>query len=174
MTQMFVCLLICLFFLLALFNLCLWPLIVSHLKPNNEFGSFCSHILQGVIAENPVAHPERFITEHIEKVLERASPSWFMPICRFFIFLAKNAFLWRIGIFWTRSTSCASHAVKSLTGEQRKESRFRILLTKNAVPILVMHGTADEIVPISHGMEIYDNAPHSLRHLWISEGAWHW
>ena len=33
--------------------------------------------------------------------------------------------------------------------------------------------SADEIVPLAHGQEIYDNAPPHLRHLWVEEGAWH-
>jgi predicted esterase len=58
-----------------------------------------------------------------------------MPVCRFFLFLAANAFLLRIGLFWERSTKCASFVVRSLL-----------------VPVFVMHGTADEIVPLSHGI----------------------
>lgn len=110
----------------------------------------------GVICENPVAHPERFVTEHMALVLARASPRWFWPVCRFFLWMATNVFLARIGLFWNRHTGSAAEQVKQLT-----------------IPILIMHGTRDEIVPLWHGQEMYANAPASLRHIWICDGAWH-
>lgn len=112
--------------------------------------------LVGVICENPVAHVEKFISEHMEQVLRRVSPRWFWPACEFFVATSTLIFLWRIGLLWDRKTGAAAHAVRSLT-----------------VPIFVMHGTADEIVPLKHGQEMYDNAPAHLRYLWIGQGAWH-
>ena len=82
----------------------------------------------GVVCENPVAHPERFVEEHMAKILAKLSPGWFWPVCRLFLFLATNIFLFRIGLFWNRKTGCASAVVRDLT-----------------VPLLVMHGTADEV-----------------------------
>ncbi len=96
---------------------------------------YAAHLLQqegaavsGVICENPVAHPERFIEEHMAKILGKLSPRWFWPVCRFFLFLATNVFLLRIGLFWNRHTGSASAVVRHLR-----------------VPLLVMHGTADEV-----------------------------
>lgn len=114
-----------------------------------------SHLM-GVICENPVAHAENFIAEHIEQVLRKFSPKWFWPVCRFFIWCSTMAFLWRIGLLWTRKTGSAAYAVQKLK-----------------VPIYIMHGTADEIVPLSHGQEMYQNAPEGLKFLWIGQGAWH-
>lgn len=39
-------------------------------------------------------------------------------------------------------------------------------------PTLVIHGTDDEVVDFSHGLEIYDNLPVTLEPLWV-EGAGH-
>lgn len=39
-------------------------------------------------------------------------------------------------------------------------------------PVLIIHATRDEIVPISHGRKLYDAAPEPKRHLWV-EGARH-
>jgi fermentation-respiration switch protein FrsA (DUF1100 family) len=39
-------------------------------------------------------------------------------------------------------------------------------------PVLVMHGVADDIVPIAHGRRLYEAAPEPKRFLWV-EGAGH-
>jgi fermentation-respiration switch protein FrsA (DUF1100 family) len=39
-------------------------------------------------------------------------------------------------------------------------------------PVLVMHGSADEIVPLSHGQALWAAAPEPKRFLW-AEGAGH-
>jgi len=118
----------------------------------------CAHDAQhvvGVICENPVAHPERFIADHISKVLQKASPSWFIPVCNQWVKLATLIFLWRIGLLFDRSNNAATR-VQRLT-----------------VPIFVMHGDADDIVPLDHGLEVYNNAPRLLRYLWVVPGSWH-
>lgn len=38
--------------------------------------------------------------------------------------------------------------------------------------MLVIHGTDDEVVDFSHGLEIYDKSPITLEPLWV-EGAGH-
>lgn len=39
-------------------------------------------------------------------------------------------------------------------------------------PLLVIHGTDDEVIDFSHGLEIYDKAPVTVEPLWV-EGAGH-
>ena len=41
-----------------------------------------------------------------------------------------------------------------------------------ALPVHIMHGTADTVVPCWHGRELHRRLPHSLAPLWI-EGAGH-
>jgi abhydrolase domain-containing protein 17 len=39
-------------------------------------------------------------------------------------------------------------------------------------PVLIMHGTADEMIPLWHGQRLFEAAPEPKRHLWV-EGAGH-
>jgi len=39
-------------------------------------------------------------------------------------------------------------------------------------PVLIMHGTADEMIPLWHGQRLFAAAPEPKRHLWV-EGAGH-
>ena len=39
-------------------------------------------------------------------------------------------------------------------------------------PVLVMHGEADDIIPLQHGQRLYASAPEPKQSLWIS-GAGH-
>jgi fermentation-respiration switch protein FrsA (DUF1100 family) len=52
--------------------------------------------------------------------------------------------------------------------------KFRNLgkIARVACPVLVMHGTEDEIVPFAHGRRLFDAAPEPRRSLWI-EAARH-
>lgn len=45
-------------------------------------------------------------------------------------------------------------------------------LQQTTCPVLIMHGTHDEVIPFWHGQKLYDAAPGKKRHLWI-EGAQH-
>jgi fermentation-respiration switch protein FrsA (DUF1100 family) len=38
--------------------------------------------------------------------------------------------------------------------------------------VLVIHGTEDEVIDFSHGLQIYERAPHTVDPLWV-EGAGH-
>jgi abhydrolase domain-containing protein 17 len=40
------------------------------------------------------------------------------------------------------------------------------------VPVLVVHGERDEVIPVSHGRRLFAAAPERKRHLWV-EGAGH-
>lgn len=39
-------------------------------------------------------------------------------------------------------------------------------------PVLVIHGTEDEVIDFSHGMTIYEKCPKTVEPLWV-EGAGH-
>merc|ERR1712020_417236 len=41
---------------------------------------------------------------------------------------------------------------------------------KVASPVLVIHGTEDEVIDFSHGLAIYDKCPRAVEPLWV-EGA---
>jgi len=41
-----------------------------------------------------------------------------------------------------------------------------------ASPVLVIHGTEDEVIDFTHGLAIYERCPRALAPLWI-EGAGH-
>ena len=43
-------------------------------------------------------------------------------------------------------------------------------IRRSDCPVLVIHGTADEIIPFWHGQKLYDAAPESKQHLWIEGG----
>ena len=50
---------------------------------------------------------------------------------------------------------------------------FSIEKTKNVQsPVLVIHGTEDEVIDFSHGLAIYEKLPKAVEPLWV-EGAGH-
>lgn len=45
-------------------------------------------------------------------------------------------------------------------------------ITKVASPVLVIHGTEDEVIDFSHGLTMYEQCPRAVEPLWV-EGAGH-
>ena len=45
-------------------------------------------------------------------------------------------------------------------------------ITRVASTVLVIHGTEDEVIDFSHGLQIYERAPRKVEPLWV-EGAGH-
>jgi fermentation-respiration switch protein FrsA (DUF1100 family) len=45
-------------------------------------------------------------------------------------------------------------------------------ITRVTSPVLVIHGTDDEVIDFSHGLAIYERAPRTVEPLWV-EGAGH-
>ncbi|XP_067827279.1 alpha/beta hydrolase domain-containing protein 17C isoform X2 [Heptranchias perlo] len=45
-------------------------------------------------------------------------------------------------------------------------------ITKVASPVLVIHGTEDEVIDFSHGLAMYEQCPRAVEPLWV-EGAGH-
>lgn len=43
---------------------------------------------------------------------------------------------------------------------------------KVTAPVLVIHGTEDEVIDFSHGLAIYERCPRAVEPLWV-EGAGH-
>lgn len=44
--------------------------------------------------------------------------------------------------------------------------------SKITSPVLVIHGTEDEVIDFSHGLSIYEKCPKAVEPLWV-EGAGH-
>ena len=40
-------------------------------------------------------------------------------------------------------------------------------MPKVASPVLVIHGTEDEVIDFSHGLAIYDKCPRAVEPLWV-------
>ncbi len=80
----------------------------------------------------------------------------------------------------------AHHKVGGLITEISFTSAFRVktrwkllpwdkfdslkLIRRVRCPVLVIHGTDDEVIPIWHGRKLYNAAPGPKRHLWIEGG----
>ena len=45
-------------------------------------------------------------------------------------------------------------------------------VSKIVSPVLVIHGTEDEVIDFSHGLAIYERCPRTVEPLWV-EGAGH-
>lgn len=45
-------------------------------------------------------------------------------------------------------------------------------VSKVTSPVLVIHGTEDEVIDFSHGLAIYERCPRAVEPLWV-EGAGH-
>ena len=45
-------------------------------------------------------------------------------------------------------------------------------ISKVVSPVLVIHGTEDEVIDFSHGLSIYERCPRAVEPLWV-EGAGH-
>lgn len=45
-------------------------------------------------------------------------------------------------------------------------------VSKIVSPVLVIHGTEDEVIDFSHGLSIYERCPRTVDPLWV-EGAGH-
>lgn len=44
-------------------------------------------------------------------------------------------------------------------------------IRRTRCPVLVIHGTADEIIPLWHGQKLYEAAPGPKQHLWVEDGT---
>ena len=45
------------------------------------------------------------------------------------------------------------------------------MITKTSVPVLIMHGTYDRVVPISHAKELFKLALNPVTPLWVEGGG---
>jgi fermentation-respiration switch protein FrsA (DUF1100 family) len=111
--------------------------------------------VDAVIAENPVACAEDFAIFHIKKLMENYAPNltnsiWLRP----FYTLIARTLLWRMG---------------ALFGYTRP---YQLVDKISPRPILLMHGTCDDIVPFSHSQLLFERAKEP-KQLWMAKDAWH-
>lgn len=45
------------------------------------------------------------------------------------------------------------------------------MITKTDVQLLIIHGTRDRVVPISHGKQLHQKARHPVAPLWVKGGG---
>eukprot|EP00871_Galdieria_phlegrea_P000109 jgi/Galph1/1099/GphlegSOOS_G5759.1 len=103
--------------------------------------SLMPSMVDAVIAENPFTRATDLFCYHLELLLGNYLPQDTYHVARRLLFLlASRVLLFRIGQGFRDYG--ALDAVKNL-----------------ACPILVMHGTADDIVPLEHGRLIYEASP---------------
>ncbi|KAL6043896.1 X-linked retinitis pigmentosa GTPase regulator [Balamuthia mandrillaris] len=112
--------------------------------------------IDAVIAENPVACAEEFAIFHLKKMLSVYAPKtsnsiFIMPFYK----LVALIFLIRIG---------------ALT--KGYERPYLCVSKLSPRPLLLMHGTSDDLVPPQHSELIYANAKEP-RDLWLAKDAWH-
>lgn len=54
----------------------------------------------------------------------------------------------------------------------RRPSRSIEKVSKITSPVLIIHGTEDEVIDFSHGLALYERCPKAVEPLWV-EGAGH-
>uniref|UniRef100_A0A9L0RND4 Alpha/beta hydrolase domain-containing protein 17C n=1 Tax=Equus caballus TaxID=9796 RepID=A0A9L0RND4_HORSE len=84
--------------------------------------------------------------------------------------------------YQSRDSSVVELADGFLTGSVATEQRSPVcvLLYKGSIdkiskvtsPVLVIHGTEDEVIDFSHGLAMYERCPRAVEPLWV-EGAGH-
>ena len=115
--------------------------------------------IDGVIAENPLTRPEALFSLHVMNGLEYAfgrRAKYLRWIGRFLV----GIFLYRIGAVQKKALWPDHKGAVDLVHEISPR------------PILIMHGSEDKIVPVEHGIEIYQAAKEP-KSLWIAKGAVH-
>jgi pimeloyl-ACP methyl ester carboxylesterase len=113
--------------------------------------------IDGVIAENPVSNAYEFALEHLKKMLaiygvpRAVSGILLQPFYK----LVSSIFLIRIGSFPFVYRSPAD-----------------LISQISPRPVLLMHGTNDDIVSYEHSQVLFNRAQEP-KHLWLAAEAWH-
>ncbi|KAK4534610.1 hypothetical protein CDCA_CDCA02G0635 [Cyanidium caldarium] len=134
-----------------------------------------------VIAENPLATPDELFRFHLERLSLNYLPRDTYHLARRAIFwFASQILLFRLtwddmaplgnASSW-RSALTAIGAVFQ-TAFLRRRSGAADVVADIDCPLLVLHGTGDEIVPVDHGMRVFA-AAREPRYLWLAEDAAH-
>ncbi len=74
--------------------------------------------------------------------------------------------LWRVNsgrMLWTVSLITLCCVLSSLSIEK---------VSKITSPVLIIHGTEDEVIDFSHGLALFERCPKAVEPLWV-EGAGH-
>jgi fermentation-respiration switch protein FrsA (DUF1100 family) len=109
-----------------------------------------------VIAENAIADPGEWALFHVERLVETYTPPWFSRVVLWpFWQLITAMFLIRIGAWFTKGVAAVNMAEKI-----------------SPRPLFLLHGTQDDLVPVSHSERIHDRAKEP-KGIWIAEDAWH-
>ena len=64
------------------------------------------------------------------------------------------------------------HINNSLKTELLLHLKIPFQVSRVSSPVLVIHGTEDEVIDFSHGLAIYEKCPRAVEPLWV-EGAGH-
>lgn len=111
--------------------------------------------IDGVIAENPVACVEEFALFHLKRMIGAYAPKaaesiWMKPLYT----LVSRILLLRIGapFGYTRP--------------------YQLIAGISPRPVMLMHGTADDLVPIDHSTRLHSCA-NEPKYLWLAKDAWH-
>mmetsp|Transcript_37989 Transcript_37989/g.61559 ORF Transcript_37989/g.61559 Transcript_37989/m.61559 type:complete len:394 (+) Transcript_37989:210-1391(+) len=120
-----------------------------------------SRTIDAIIAENPLTRPEELLTHHLGRTLSNYLPSRRVDriVQSLFIMIAGRILLWRIGNV-------------SLWKVWEKGRGAVDVVSAIQCPILLMHGSVDEIVPVQDSERIF-SAAHEPKYLWIAKDAWH-
>lgn len=118
--------------------------------------------IDGVIAENPLTRPEALFSTHVMGALEYVcgrTPKMNV-LTRWLGRVMVAIFLIRIG------------AVQKNALWPNHRGAVDVVHEISPRPILILHGSQDKIVPVEHGIEIFQAAKQP-KDLWICQGAVH-
>jgi len=114
-------------------------------------------LIDGVIAENPVARVDEFAVYHLDRLLSPYTSPWFHHLfLKPFYWLVMNIFLIRIG----ENPWSVKYTPEELV--DRISPR----------PLLLMHGDDDNIVPCDHSYRLFESAKEP-KVLWNAREANH-
>jgi len=110
--------------------------------------------IDGLVVENPVSRADALMLEHLEKMISLYTPPWFSHyLLKPYYQLVVTIFKFRIGGFFSNPP---------VTVIDRISPR----------PILLMHGTNDDVVPCIHSERLFEAAKEP-KTLWLASEAWH-
>jgi len=109
-----------------------------------------------IIAENPLTHPVELLKFHLNNLITNYLPNVHRkPYFRALFFqIIRLVFLFRIGGLLDNNIGAID------------------VLDKIKIPILLMHGKDDDIIPVTQSMQLYEKA-NEPKELWLAEETWH-
>eukprot|EP01087_Luapelamoeba_hula_P021137 TRINITY_DN7332_c0_g1_i1.p1 TRINITY_DN7332_c0_g1~~TRINITY_DN7332_c0_g1_i1.p1 ORF type:complete len:605 (+),score=103.27 TRINITY_DN7332_c0_g1_i1:60-1874(+) len=110
--------------------------------------------IDAVIAENPVSCAEEFALFHLKRMVSSYVPNTYGFLLAPVYSIISRVFLFRIGAFF---------------GYDRP---YQVIEKISPRPVMLMHGTADDLVPKDHSENLYEVAKEP-KELWLATNAWH-